>query len=145
MFCEICKEKIGRQGGHFNKHLYNRHGIKDFKEYILKIKYGNIIPKCLCGCGLETKFVNDDFKKYYHGHNTQHTYELKRDLKVEKEIINEYLNGSLVSDLIIKYKLDKSVIYKILKGGNITKTISKSKQKYFIDENVFENIDTDGE
>jgi len=143
MICEFCNEKIGRHGGHFNKHIHDKHGINDFKEYILKTKYQNIKPVCLCGCGLETKFVNGEFKKYYHGHNTQYIHELNRDLNLENDIVNEYINGLLVEKLVIKYNLDRSVIYKILNRHDVVKTISKSKQKYFITEDIFEKIDTE--
>lgn len=145
MVCELCgdNKNIGKQAGYFNKHLVEKHSIKNYETYILITKYNNIKPKCLCGCGNETNFINNDFKKYCHGHNSQHMFNLKRDLILENKIINDYKNYLSVKDIVDKYELNRNTIYRILKQNNITRTVSKSKQLYVINEKIFEVIDNE--
>jgi hypothetical protein len=143
MICEICNKSFGRQGGHFNKHLFNEHNINNYESYILKIKYNDLKPKCACGCGDNTIFYFKDYKKYCHGHNTKHLYELNKDLLIDNIITEEYKKGMLVKDISLKYNVSLNIIYKILNDNKVIKTISKSKQKYKINEEIFKEIDTE--
>ena len=143
MVCKVCGKNVGRHGGHFNKHLLTEHSIIDYKTYVIKTEYENIQPKCLCGCGLEPNFHNGNFKKYCHGHNCEHIFQLNRDIDLEKKIINMYENGILVKDIIKNINLGRHSIYNILKIYGVSKSYSESKKIYKINEFIFEKINTE--
>lgn len=143
MKCKICGEVHGRQGGHFNKHLKDKHNIKSYVDYIIKVDYNGDRPTCKCGCGEYTTFHNNKFKEYIHGHNSEHQYnELHKDRPNDKilELYNQGKNGNEITEIL---KLPIGYVYKIIKKEGITRTMSEAKRIYTIDENVFDNIDSE--
>jgi hypothetical protein len=70
---------------------------------------------------------------------------MKGKLKTyEKEILMEYDNGVSGSILAKKYNVSESSIYRLINrlGGNV-RSMSDAKKKYTLNENYFENIDSE--
>lgn len=65
--------------------------------------------------------------------------------KYEKDIITLYSNNISGSKLAHKYDVSESSIYRLLKRNNIRiRKMSIAKRKYSINENYFDNIDSEG-
>lgn len=143
MECKICGEFYGRQGGHFNKHLKDKHNINSYVDYVIKVDYNGIRPKCKCGCGEYTTFHNNKFKEYVHGHNSEHQYEKIHQDRPNDEIIELYKQGKNGDEITEILKLPRGYVYRIIKKEGVTRTMSEAKRIYSIDENVFDNIDNE--
>ncbi len=143
MICKICGENHGRHGGHFNKHLKNKHNIDNYLDYIIKVDYDGIRPLCGCGCGEQTTYHQNNFKEFVHGHNTQHQYsELYKNRPNEgvKELYKSGKNCSQISKIL---KLPLTYVYKVIKDDNLTRTMSEAKRIYELDQTVFDVIDNE--
>jgi hypothetical protein len=143
MLCKLCNEEYGRQGGSFNKHLKNKHEIDEYIEYIVKVDYNNIRPVCECGCGGYTKYHNNEFKKYIHGHNTQYTYNLLYEDRPNDEIKKLYKEGKNCYEISNILKQPLTYVLKVVKENKLTRTISEAKRIYYLDQTVFDKIDTE--
>lgn len=143
MLCKLCNEEYGRQGGSFNKHLKNKHKINNYIDYIIEVDYNNIRPVCECGCGEYTKYHNNEFKKFYHGHNTQHTFKLLCNDRPNEDIKQLYKEGKSGYEIARLLKQPLVYVYKVIKKSNLTRTISEAKRIYSLDQTMFDKIDTE--
>lgn len=143
MICKLCNNSFGRQGGSFNKHLSKEHNIQNYKDYILLVEYNNIHPLCECGCGEQTTYFNNEFKKFKHGHNTfVRSDEIEKSRPID-EIINLYNSGKTGDEVSEILNIDRSYIFKIIKKYSNARDNSKCKLKYKIDDSIFEKINNE--
>lgn len=66
MKCNVCNIDFERLASHVTR----AHGY-EWREYLIKFKYNNEIPKCECGCGEDAPFTRSqgwEFRKFIHGH-----------------------------------------------------------------------------
>jgi hypothetical protein len=73
--CKICGEVFyhyfpGREKKLLSKHLKLLHNITTY-DYVLRYYYNGVVPKCLCGCGNETKYKKWKFDKYFLDHKNK--------------------------------------------------------------------------
>jgi hypothetical protein len=140
MVCKICNEKHGRHGGHFNKHLKNKHNINDYIEYIIKVDYDGIRPICKCGCGEYTTYHKNKFKEFVHGHNIQHHYNEVYSNRPNEDVKNLYKSGENGREISKTLDLPLTYVYKVIGENNLTRTMSDAKRIYELDQTVFDDI-----
>jgi hypothetical protein len=143
MICKLCNKTFGRQGGSFNKHLYNEHNIKDYLSYVIETEYDNEHPLCNCGCGEKTTFFNNKFNEFIHGHNNLlMSKKIKESIPID-DIIELYTQGKTTKQISQIFNRGRSYISKILNDNSLIRDQSKRKIKYEIDDTIFEKIDTE--
>ena len=68
--CKICNKEFKSR---LSSHVKRIH-VMDYKDYLIKYEHNGEIPKCTCGCNIETPFTTSggmSFNKYIHGHNAK--------------------------------------------------------------------------
>ena len=82
--CVECgKEFLNNLGGQLTNHLKKEHNLS-LMDYIIKLKYNGIAPKCKCGLCDEIPFFNrGKFSKYALGHDK---FENRKKLYLKKHI-----------------------------------------------------------
>ena len=66
--CEICGEEYDKRII-LSKHILFTHKL-NMEQHTVQVKYNNIYPLCLCGCGTQMKYSSciHDFPKYVRNH-----------------------------------------------------------------------------
>ncbi|MDA3781457.1 MAG: hypothetical protein PF487_14705, partial [Bacteroidales bacterium] len=91
-FKNICKidgieivSEYGRAVHKLKLYLKNKYNLS-LEDYILEYYFNNEKPKCLCGCGNETKFHKGWYYKFYGNHKNlmKQTDEVKLKIKKTK-------------------------------------------------------------
>ena len=136
--CKLCNIKF-KTGTARNKHILSKH-LMTYKEYVIKVFYDGIWPKCKCGCGTELKFGSHVSRPWFAEYTKNH-FPRKKHLQSSKDKIKESVKNTMmqkygVSNLmLLKTSRDKIKQTKLEKYGdknynNIKKNIATKLDRY---------------
>lgn len=123
--CKICDKSFNKTNDKSSYRLFLNHIRTNHKkeplEYYVTYFLNGIRPKCLCGCGLKTKYNKGKFNKYYsdHKNNVKQSEETKLRIKLAREKNNgiDYslkkigISKQVIEDYYFDYiNLEKSML-----------------------------------